>query len=216
MASSYTLLQIRTDVKLVVKPEGNDPWDDPAYDRRINAAIKELASTLEIPELETSNTSLTLSTGVVSYNCAAFIPSPIAIISVRNVTQNRDLELTTRAYADSVNLSDLGEPTFFFPYSESFEVYPPPSSTYNTNSLKVRYAPMPVELASDNALSPLPPSFDRPLMQYATFLTLMDKGEAKRAQIYLSGYLAMIRGRKHRRAMEFASQPTSISAGELR
>jgi hypothetical protein len=211
-ASTYSLLQIRTDLKRILVPEGNSPWEDEEYDRRISAAIREIAETKEITELETSNsTLLSLSTSTRSYSYSGFSPSVFTLISVRLSGKDYDLIPLSRDQADNLDQDETGEPTQYLDWGQSIEVYPLPSSTYLGTSLIVRYISDPVIPESDAKTSPLPASYDRAILNYAAFLMLEDNHESERAKQYLSGYLAMIRMRKTRRTRNFAKQITSIS-----
>lgn len=209
--STYSLLQIRTDLIRIAKPSDNDTWLPQEYDRRIHAAIREIASTHEIPELENISQDISLATGIRSYSLDVLDPNLFELDSVQIVGKDNNLDLITKDQAINFDSDEQGEPREYFVWGNSLEVYPLPSSSFNGVSLVIRYISEPTVPISDSAVSPLPADFDRTILQYAAFLTLTDRDESTRAGFYLNGYLAQKRSRKSRRAREFVRARTSIS-----
>lgn len=209
--STYTLAQMRTDLKRIVVPEGNSPWQDDEYDRRIQQAIREIAETKEISELEITNSSAVLTSfNTRSYSLTSLNPPVFALCSVRLADADNDLLPLSRDQADNYDADATGEPKEYFDWGQSIELYPLPALDWDGVYLVIRYIADPV-MPSENVASPLPASYDRAIINYAAYLTFEDNHESDRALRYLQGYLAMTRSRKNRRTRTFAKQTTSIS-----
>lgn len=212
-ASNRTLSDFRTDLKLVYVPEGNNPYTDAYYNRQINSAILDIARQIEVPELQRTNTALTLSTATRAYSYAAFSPEVLFILSVKNSTDDTFLDLLSRDEAENYDESETGEPRFYWAFGENFNVYPLPTSDYNGSGLRVRYVARPNALTADSNTSPLPRDLDRAVLQYAKFLVFTDAGEPERAAQEFAIYRGILNSYVEVEAREFERARTSLRIG---
>jgi len=206
---SYTLKEIRDDVKITISPEGDSTLSDSFYNRRINDAIQEIVIALELPEFEKTNETVTLVSGTRSYSMSSF--DPLWVISVKDKTYDQFLTAMVTRQADNFSETETGSPSQWFRYGNSLEIYPLPSSTHVGDVLRVRYLKTPSLLSSDNDVSPLPTNLDRAVREYAIAAALSDLNEPELASLHFRIYQAIVKSRKKIRGKELRYQNRILS-----
>lgn len=208
---AYTLAQIIADVKIPVAADTNQSLDDSFFTRRINDAIEDIVFTLELPEFEETDESLSLVTSQRSYSLSAI--DPLVIQSIKDVTSDTALAPLTREQADQWTETETGEPSGWLRFGLNIEIYPLPASANNGDTLRIRYIKKPTELSYGTDVCPLPSYLNRAVREYAIAACLMDLEEPERASKHFAVYIGVMKTRRNIRGKEARYQHRTIAYG---
>ena len=208
MASTYTRSSIRSDLKTAYAPssEVSTKLTDTWWNRLIDQAVQKIANDIEFKAFE-KTVDVTLVQDQRSYDLTTLASDDVHyIISVQNTTNDKPLYWITKDEAMHWDNTESGEPAFFLPYEEGFEVYPLASSDYAGDTLKVRYRKIPDYLSGDTSVNPLPRYTDEAVFQYALYLAYTRTNEVERSKHAFIVFAGIMRQIKDARAREYQQQ----------
>lgn len=205
MASTYTRSAIRSDLKTAYNPssEVSASLTDAWWNRLIDQAVQKIANDVEFKAFE-KTVDVTVVQDQRTYSFSSLTSDDVHyIISVQNTTNDKPLYWITKDEAQDWDNDESGEPAFFLPYEEGFELYPLASSDYAGDILKVRYRKIPDYLSSDSDVNPLPRYTDEAVFQYALYLAFTRTNEVERSKHAFIVFAGIMRQIKDARAREY-------------
>lgn len=202
MASTYTLGQMREDLKIPVGDRSGD-LSDSYFNRRINNAIREIAFLVQPNELQATDTSIAWVTSQRNYSLATL--DPLTVLALKDTTNDRVLAHLELEQFEQLDEDETGQPQYWNRFGANLRIWPLPSSTYSGAATRLSYVMQPAALSADADLSPLPPFLDRAIIEYARFLCYNDLNEPERAGQALAVFLGMTRGKDAPEGAEFAA-----------
>lgn len=202
-----TLADLLDDAKTAFSPEGNSPYSDAWFVRRLNDALNKLCLEFEIPQFE-KVFNFSLVSGQRSYDWSSASPGLLFIISLSNTTTSRVLEMITSLEADNYSTSYTGEPGFWLPYGTNLELYPLVNSSYDGNVMQLRYMSRPTQFdaATLTATVPVPDWLYRPLLVLSKAFIYSDGNEPARAVQEYAQYQSLLKAIQPIRGREAAHQ----------
>ena len=201
MASSMTLADIRNILRLQF-PSSNQ-FSDAVLDKFINWTIKDIVYRMRPPEFESTDETHSIPSSSSTRVISVADIDPLAIISVKNTTNDTLWTKITLAQAEAYDEDETGEPTQYVRYSTDIRFYPLASSDYYGDTLRIQYISKPSVLTSDTSTSPLPDYFDEAIPKGALVHCYHFNGEVERTASAFKAYIGALNSRRHVEATEF-------------
>lgn len=190
-----TLSSLRNAVRSIII---RDDVTDATIDQRINWTLQNVASMEELPDLETSDSTIVLG-DTRTYS----LPSDVdRVLAVRIVGEPSALAPVSHTTIVGLDQTSDGIPYLWARYDNNILIYPTPDSTYQGKNLEVFYQKRPTALSANDDPSPLPDYYDEVLVVGAAYRVMRDLLEFEKAEKLFRHWRGLLNSIRDRRALE--------------
>lgn len=214
MASAYTRTQLLADVRKIFPDDAQ--FTDEEIIRYANFGIRRIASTrgLELSEHERTSEALVVTAGVRTVDISSL--NARAIISVKDITNDKRLRLITIDQSAEWDETDEGEPEAYLRFAETLRLYPMPSSDYGGDVLRIVYYARATEYtSSSSSTSSFPIELDEAILCFTLYRLYALNDEPERATNMFTQAMGVLRDFMETRALEYRYEDHGIGVIDL-